>query len=242
MKHLLLTLTLLIFVNCATQITTEPSFISNNYKYTISSREDPFLASDLDIKSKFKYAFIYNSSVDPLIDPLLEKQVLFIVHTSLSKLGWTMVDDLSNAEYVIQATFNIEEVTRTGSKQIKTGKTVDTKWWDGTAKTDYDGNVKYKDTYDTKYYDYNAYLRNFNIRFFDSNAAVVWSTDITSEGSGSDILKVAKGVLPSAMAKFPSIVSGEFRAGVYKGCMEINANNYCNYCDLPDSSKCTYGE
>jgi len=198
----------LLFNNC-TEVPNVKIEPTKKYKYSISSHKDPFTSSNNNFNAGTKYALIFNYETDDKIHPIIEKKILFIIHISLLKKGLIKVENKDSADYWVSVNFSIEEVIRTGLKTVITGKTYKTSW-DGTVQTDRrSGNPKLKDTYGSQKYDYTAYIRKFNIQFIN-DSGVLWVSEIISEGSENDIIKVANGVLPSAMLSFPKEISGDF--------------------------------
>ena len=210
----LLMLILLLMGSCASHTT--PIYVRNNIIYSISSGVDPFISSNINTKEKSKYALLFNSDSDKDIDPMKEKKILFVLHEYFQKkTKWVKVDK-KEADYLISVDFNIGETKLTGSQRVKTGNTVATNW-DGTVKKDPLGKTKYKNTYDTKYYEYAANKRSFNIKVSNIIGDVIWSADVITTGKSNDIVYVAENILSSVMTAFPKDVSGEFAAGQWGG-------------------------
>lgn len=214
-----------------------PSSVS--YKYQFSSRSDPFTGNKINKLKDYSYSFEFGNNEDLLI----EKNILFHIGDYLNSIGWNYIEDSNSAEILIALQYSIRDSEKKITKMVKTGsqQVVDTNW-DGTAKKDSEGNIKYKNknTYGTEERTREGYTKEYNITLLFQNE-VAWSADISSFGKDYDLVRVSERIIPKILKK--NFLKNKARSGrlkLYIGCTDPEASNYCEKCDILDLSECKY--
>ena len=152
-------------------------------QYQVSARKDPFFKNNIAPSTFAFHSDTTNS------DFLVEKNIFYLISTTLSSKGWEM-KSIGEAEYIISVKFNMADKQKISSNEV--GGYYDTKtekWVQGQQQTE------------THY----IYERTVKITVFkgETSKEYIWSADCVSKGSTQDILYAAKYMIPFAMSKFP---------------------------------------
>ena len=214
-----------------------PSSVS--YKYDFSGRSDPFSNNKIKKSKDYSYSFQFGSNEDLLI----EKNILFHIGEYLNSIGWDYVENPNQAEILIGLQYSIRDSEKKFTKVVKIGtEQVVATNWDGTAKKDSEGNIKYRNrsTYGTEERTRQGYTKEYNITLFFKNE-IAWSADISSFGKDYDLVRVSNRIFPRIFKKnFLKNKSKSGRLKLYIGCTDPDASNYCEKCDILDFKECKY--
>jgi len=209
------------------------------HQYQFSARTDPFSNQSLSKFQTYKYSFEFGNNQDELI----EKNILFHVGEYLNSIGWEYVEDNNVEAVLISIKYKISESDKKYTKRVKKGsEQVVVTGWDGTPKKDKDGNIKYKNKniYGSEERTREGYLKEYTINL-SYRGDLVWSIDISSFDRRHDIVKVSKRIIPKVLRK--NFLKNGSKSGKYKfyiGCMNKNASNYCNKCEISDPEECEF--
>ena len=209
------------------------------HQYQLSARTDPFVNQSLIKSEKYQYSFEFGNNEDELI----EKNILFHVGEYLNSIGWSYIENDNQSEVVISIKYSISESDKKYTKKVKKGsEQVVVTNWDGTPKKDKEGNIKYKNKniYGSEERTRQGYLKEYTINlFYKDNPA--WSIDISSFDKRHDIVKVSKRIIPRVLKE--NFLKNGSKTGKYKfyvGCMDKNASNYCEKCEISAKRECEY--
>ena len=209
------------------------------YQYQFSARTDPFKKYEVDLYDKNQYSFEFGNNEDELI----EKNILFHIRKHLDSIGWEYVENSSSSELLISIQYDISKSDEKYTKRVKKGsEQVVATNWDGTAKKDKDGNIKYKNKniYGKEERTREGYLKEYSIHL-SKGGFPIWSIDISSFDKRHDLVKVSKRIIPKILEQY--FLKNASRSGQYKlyvGCTDENASNYCEKCEISSQKECKY--
>ena len=209
------------------------------YKYEFSGRTDPLSNNKIKKSKKYNYSFQFGKNDDLLI----EKNILFHIGSYLNSIGWNYVENPAQSDILIDLKYSIRDSEKKFTKVVKTGtQQVVATNWDGTAKKDSEGNIKYKNRniYGTEERTRQGYTKEYNITLLFKDE-VAWSADISSFGKDHDLVRVSERIFPKILKKnFLKDKSKTGRLKLYIGCTDPDASNYCEKCDILDLKECKY--
>lgn len=158
--------------------------VSRVISYQVSTRVDPFLKVKIDSNYRSSFSFLHDSTNN---DPVIEKQIHFIIMSGLKDKGW-IYDDSGKGEIIIFVKYTKETRQQSYVQMFKKPKK-NTKDPD-----DYQYVATTNDVYVRKVSIYASYQNNIK--------DVIWSADCESTGSSNDLMIAAKPMVKFATEKF----------------------------------------